>query len=145
MKSSSERIQVMENETITNQIHVTAQKTANSTEKRTTLDVGVQTMEVPSVHTNRSSPINQATSMHEENRILKLNQEKTTSMIRENNVIRTPYRHSNHKRKYLKQSKYQYHSGHERITYLLKNIDTSAIQYHDNHSPWKCNSLQKFE
>jgi hypothetical protein len=42
--------------------------------------------------------------MHEENHISKLNHENTTSMIRENNVIETPYRHPNHKSEYLKQS-----------------------------------------
>jgi hypothetical protein len=58
----------------------------------------VQTMGTPSVRTNRSSSINQETSMREENHISKLNQENATSMIRENHVIRTPYRHPNHKR-----------------------------------------------
>jgi len=47
-------------------------------------------MGTPSLRTNRSSSINQATSMREENHISKLNQENTTSMIRENNVIRNP-------------------------------------------------------
>jgi hypothetical protein len=42
------------------------------------------------VRTNRSSSINQETSMREENHISKLNQGNTTTMIRENNVIRTP-------------------------------------------------------
>jgi hypothetical protein len=85
-------------------------------------------MGTPSVRTNRISSINQSTSMREENRIPKLNQANTTSMIRENNVIITPYRHPNHKSRYLKKLEYQYHSSHERLTYHLKNIDTSAIQ-----------------
>jgi hypothetical protein len=58
-------------------------------------------METPSVLTNRRSSINKATSVHEENHIPKLNQENTTSMIRENHVIRTPYQHPNHKSKYF--------------------------------------------
>ena len=55
-------------------------------------------MGTPSVCTNKISSINQATPMHEENHILKLNQENTMpSMIRENNVIKTHYRHPNYK------------------------------------------------
>jgi hypothetical protein len=95
-------------------------------------DVGVQMMEAPSVLANRNSTINKATSMREENHISKLNQENTTSMIRENHVIRTPYRHLNHKRRYLNQSEYQCHLGQERLTYHPKYIDTSAIKSHDN-------------
>ena len=102
-------------------------------------------MGTPSVRTNRSSSINQSTSMCEENCIPKLNQENTTSMIRENNVIRTPYRHPNHKRRHLKQSEYQYHWGREWLTYRPKNIDTNTIKSHDNHSSWKCNIPQKIE
>jgi hypothetical protein len=68
-------------------------------------------MEAPSVLTNLNSVINKATSMREENHISKLNQENTTSMIRKNHVIRTPYRHPNHKNRYLNQSEYQCHSG----------------------------------
>jgi hypothetical protein len=48
----------MENGTITDPIHVTAQEAAKSTEKKTTSDVGVQTMEAPSILTNRNSSIN---------------------------------------------------------------------------------------
>jgi hypothetical protein len=67
------------------------------------------------------------------------------SMIKENNVIRTPYRHPNHKRRYLKQSEYQYHLGRKQLNYLPKNIDTSAIKSHDNSSSWKCNVPQRIE
>jgi hypothetical protein len=63
-------------------------------------------METPSVLTNKSSSINNATSMHEENKTPKENQENTTKMIRENHATRTPYRHTNHKSKYLNQSEY---------------------------------------
>lgn len=38
----------------------------------------------------------------EEKHMRKLNQEDNTSMIRESNVIRIPYRHPNHKSRYLK-------------------------------------------
>jgi hypothetical protein len=71
---------------------------------------------------------NQETSMCEENHIPKLNQEKTTSTIRKNHVIRTPYQHSNHKNIYLKHSEYRYHIGREQLTYRMKNIDTSIIK-----------------
>jgi hypothetical protein len=144
-KSSGVNIQVVEKGTNTDPIHVTTQEDVNPVEKKTYRDVGVQTMGTPSVCTNRSSSINQSTSMHEENRIPKLNQENTTSMIRENNVIRTPYRHPNHKSRYLNQSEYQCHSGWERLTYRLKNIDTNTIKSHDNHSSWKCNIPLKIE
>jgi hypothetical protein len=83
--------------------------------------------------------------MREENHISKLNEENTTSMIRKNHVIRNPYRHPNHTSRYLNQSEYQCHSGRERLTYHPKNIDTSAIQSHDNHSSWKSNVPQKIE
>jgi hypothetical protein len=144
-KSSGVKIQVVEKGTNTDPIHITAQEDANPVEEKTYRDVGVQTMGTPSVRTNRSSSINQATSMHEENHIPKLNQENTTSMIRENNVIRTPYRHPNHKRRYLKQSEYQYHLGREQLNYHPKNIDTDTIKSHDNSSSWKCNVPQRIE
>jgi hypothetical protein len=51
-KFLDEQIQVMENGTITDPIHVTTQESARSIEKKTTPDVGVQTMEAPSVLTN---------------------------------------------------------------------------------------------
>jgi hypothetical protein len=144
-KSSGVKIQVVEKGTNTNPIHITAQEDANPVEEKTYRDVGVQMMGTPSVRTNRSSSINQATSMREENHISKLNQENTTSMIRENNVIRTPYRHPNHKSRYLKQSEYQYHLGQKQLNYRLKNIDTGAIKSHDNSSSWKCNVPQRIE
>jgi hypothetical protein len=66
-------------------------------------------------------------------------------MIREDNVIRTPYRHPNHKSRYLKQSEYQYHLGQEQLNYRSKNIDTDAIKSQDNNSSWKSNILQRIE
>jgi 7-keto-8-aminopelargonate synthetase-like enzyme len=102
-KFSNEQIQVMENGTIIDPIHVTTKEATKSIEKRTMSDVEVKTMEYPSVFTNRNSTINKSTLVHEENHISKLNQENATSMIRENHVIITPYRHLNHKSKYLNQ------------------------------------------
>jgi hypothetical protein len=133
----------MEKGTNTNPIHITTQEDVNPVEEKTYRDVGVQMMGTPSVRNNRSSSINQGTSMHEKNHILKLNKENTTNMIRENNVTRNPYRHPNHKRRYPKQLEYQYHSGRERLTYRPKNIDTNAIQSHDNHSSWKMQQSAK--
>jgi hypothetical protein len=60
-----EQIQVMENGTITYPIHVKAQEDANPFEKKSYRYVGVQMEGTPSVHTNRSSSINQPTSMRE--------------------------------------------------------------------------------
>jgi len=102
-------------------------------------------MEIPSVPTNRNLAINKATSMQEENNISKLNQENATIMIRENHVIRTPYRHPNHKSRYLNWSEYQCYSGREQLTYRLKNIDTNAIKSHDNNSSRKCIISQRIE
>jgi hypothetical protein len=56
-KSSNVKIQVAEKGTNTNPVEV-----------GTTSDVGVQMMEIPSILTNRSSSINNVTSMHEENK-----------------------------------------------------------------------------
>jgi hypothetical protein len=98
-KSSAVKIQVAEKGTNTSPIEV-----------KTMWDVGVQTMETPSVLTNKSSSINNATLVHEENKTPKENQENATNMIRENHATRTPYRHPNHKSRYLNQSKYQYRS-----------------------------------
>ena len=47
--------------------HIIAQEDANRTKEQTYRDVGIQMMGTPSVCTNRSSSINQATSRHEEN------------------------------------------------------------------------------
>jgi myosin heavy subunit len=127
-KSSEVKIQVVEKGTNTDPIHITTKEDVNPVEVKTYL-------KIPS----EDPMTNQATSMREENHIPKLNQENATSMIRENHVIRTPYRHPNHKSRYLKQSEYQYHLGRERLTYRPKNIDTNAIKSHDNHSSWKCN------
>jgi hypothetical protein len=70
-------------------------------------------MEAPNILTNQNPSINKATSAREENHISKLKEENATSMIRESNAIRNPYRHPNHKRKYIIQSEYQYYSRGE--------------------------------
>jgi hypothetical protein len=111
-KSSDVKIQVVEKGTNTDPIHITTQEGAKSVEVRTFLDVGVQTMEIPSVLTNRNSTINKATPVHEEDIIPKANQENTTSTIRESHATKTLYRHPNHKSRYLNQSKYQHRSRH---------------------------------
>jgi hypothetical protein len=67
------------------------------------------------------------------------------STIRENQATRTPYRHPNHKSKYLNQTEYQYHLGWKQLTYFPKNIDTNASKSHDISSSWKCNIPQKIE
>jgi hypothetical protein len=71
-KSSAVQIQVVEKGTSTNPVEV-----------KSTSDVGVQTLEIPSVLTNRGSSINNATSMHEEKKTPKENQENDTSTNQE--------------------------------------------------------------
>jgi hypothetical protein len=80
----------------------TVQEVGKSTKKKITSNVEVQTMEAPNILTNQNSAINKATSAREENHISKLKEENAASMIRESNVIRNPYRHPNHKSKYIK-------------------------------------------
>ena len=63
-------------------------------------------METPSVLTNKSSSINNVALVNQENRTPKENQENATKMIRENHATRTPYRHLNHKSRYLNRSEY---------------------------------------
>jgi hypothetical protein len=60
--------------------------------------LGVQMIEAPSALTTKSSSINIATLVSKEN------QENTMSMIRENQATQTPYRHPNHKSRYLNQT-----------------------------------------
>ena len=54
-------------------------------------------METPSVITNKISSINNVTSMHQENKNLEINQEKSKSTIKESNATKAPYHHSNYK------------------------------------------------
>ena len=112
-KSSSVKIQVVEQGKNIDLVHIIAHEDANLVEEKTYKDIGVQMMEVLSVLTNQNSSINKATSTCEENHISKLKEENATSMIRESNVIRNPYRHPNHKIKYINQSKYQYYPRQE--------------------------------
>jgi hypothetical protein len=88
-KSSSVKIQVSRKGTNTNIVEV-----------QTTSNVGVQTMEIPSILTNRGSSINNVTSVHEENKTSKVNQENATSTITKIHATKRPYRHPNHKSKY---------------------------------------------
>jgi hypothetical protein len=72
-KFSDVKIQVVEKGTNTYLIHITTQEGAISVEVRTTSDVGVQTMVIPSVLTIINSAINKATPVHEEDIIPKAN------------------------------------------------------------------------
>jgi hypothetical protein len=67
-------------------------------------------MEISGVLTNRNSAINKATLVHEEDKTPKVNQENATCTIKESHATKTPYRHPNHKSRYLNQSVYQHHS-----------------------------------
>jgi hypothetical protein len=119
-KSSTAKIQVAEKQTNTSLV-----------EPGTTSDVGIQTMENTNVLTDISTSINKTTSMYEETKTLKVNQEKASSTIKENHVTRTPYRHKKHKSRCINKSEHQYHSGQKQLTYLPKNIDTSIIKSHN--------------
>jgi hypothetical protein len=96
-KPSDVKIQVVEKGTNTDPINITTQEGAKSVEVRTTSDVEVQMVEIPSVLTNRNSMINKATPVHEEDTIPKVNRENATSTIRESHATKTPYQHPNHK------------------------------------------------
>jgi hypothetical protein len=147
-KSSDIKIQVMEKGTNTDPINITTQEDANPVEVRISSDVEVQTMENPSVLTNRNSMINKATQVYEEDIIPKVNQENTTSMIRKDHVTMTPYRHPNHKSQYLNQSVYQHRSEQKQLTYIPKNINASIVESHNKSSSWesyKCNVPQRIE
>jgi predicted RND superfamily exporter protein len=104
LKSSDEKKQVEEKGTNTDPFNIMTREDDNPVEVKTHSDVGVQMKEISNVLSNKSSTINNATSMHKEN---------ATSKIKESHVIRIPYRHPKHKRKYLKQLEYQYHLGRE--------------------------------
>jgi len=94
-ETMNDPIEVKKSSTV--KIHVAEEGTnTNLVEVGTTSDVEVQTMEVPSVLTNKSSSINKTTSVHEENKTLKVNQEKATCTIRERHSTKTPYRHPDH-------------------------------------------------
>jgi CTP synthase (UTP-ammonia lyase) len=68
-KSLGVKIQVVGKRTNIDPIYTTTQKDVNPVEEKKYTYVGLQTMGTPSIHTNRSSSTNQATSMHEENHI----------------------------------------------------------------------------
>jgi hypothetical protein len=77
-------------------------------EVKTYSDVGVQTMEIPSVLTNKNPAINKTTPRHEEEIISNVNQENVVSTIRESHATKTPYQHPHHKRRHFNHSVYQH-------------------------------------
>jgi hypothetical protein len=79
-KSSGVKIQVMENGTNTDPIHITAQEDVKVKLKKKHIQK-LQTMEDSSIPTKQHQ-------LREENHIPKLNEENTTSMIRENHVTK---------------------------------------------------------
>jgi hypothetical protein len=74
-KSLDIKVQAMEKGTNTDPINITNKKDANPMEVRISSDVEVQTMENPSVSTNKNSMINRVTQVYEEDIIPKVNQE----------------------------------------------------------------------
>jgi len=142
LKSSKVKILVVEKWTNTDPIHNTAKEDAKSVEEKTYTDAGVQTMETPSILTNRSSSVNNATSVHEENKTLKVNQEKSTSTIRESHATETPYQLPNHKRRHFNQWKYQHRSEGKQLTYRPKTVDASTIENKLFWESYNCSTLR---
>jgi hypothetical protein len=70
-KSSDVKIQVVEKGTNTDPIHITTQEGAKSVQEKTYTDVGVQTMEISGVLTNKNATINKP--VHEEDKTPKVN------------------------------------------------------------------------
>jgi hypothetical protein len=83
--SSGKKIQVEEKGTNTNLVNIKTQENSNPIEEKTYKDVGVQTMEIPSIPTNKKLAINKTTPGHEEEIIPRVN---GTSTIRESHARR---------------------------------------------------------
>jgi len=81
----------MEKETNTNLVNITTQKDVNPVVIGIYLDNEVQTMEIPSISTNKLLRINKAKQVFNEEILPKVNQESTTNMVSKNQVRRTHY------------------------------------------------------
>jgi DNA repair exonuclease SbcCD ATPase subunit len=95
-KSPDVKIQVVEKGTNTDPINITTQEDAKLVEVRISSDV-TQTMEIPSISTNKLLRINKATQVSKEDLLPKVKQESTTNMVSKVHVTRMPYQHPNHK------------------------------------------------
>jgi hypothetical protein len=134
----------VEKGTNTNPIHITSQEGAKSVEVRTFSYVGIQTIEIPSV----DPAINKETSVHEEDKKPKVNQKNVTCTIKKIHATNALYRNPNYNRRYLNESMYQHFSEGKQLIYLLKGINTSAIESHNHNSSWvsyKCHVPQRIE
>jgi hypothetical protein len=90
-KSSNEEFHVVEKGTNTYPINITTQEDANPIEENTYIDFGVKMMENSGVLTNINSTNNKATTMHEEDKTPKVNQEIVTCTIRKSHATKTHY------------------------------------------------------
>jgi hypothetical protein len=105
-------------------------------------------METPSVLTNKSSSINNVTSVHEENKNPKINQEKSTSTIKESHATKTPYRHPNYKGHHIMHQDSQRQNQHEKISkdpVILKKSSSVESNHFQNHRSCCHTILQKIE
>jgi hypothetical protein len=98
------KIQTMEEGANTDPIDISNPKDANPVEVGISSDIEVQTMEIPSISTNKLLRINKVTQVCKEDILPKVKQESTTNMVSKVHVTRTPYRHPNYKSQYFNRS-----------------------------------------
>jgi hypothetical protein len=108
-------------------INFTTQEDSNPIEEKTYTYVGVKTIEISGVLTNKNTTINKP--LHE---TPKVNPENAICTIKESHAMKTPYLHPNHKIIYINKSIYQHRLEHKQLTYHSKNIDVSTIEFHNN-------------
>jgi len=125
-KSSVFKIQVVEKGANIDTMDITTKKYCNPIGEKTYNDVGVQTMEVTSVLTNRNAAINKL--VQEEDETSKVNLEHTTGTIRRSHASKTLYRHPNHKSKHFNQSKYQHRLEGKQLSYRPMNVNANTIE-----------------
>lgn len=109
-------------------IDITNPKDANSVKVGISSNVEVQTLENPSIFTNRHFMNNKATQVCKEDTLPKFKQEGNINMVRKDDITRTPYLHPNHKNRYFNQSMYQYRFEQNQLTYIPKNINSDTIR-----------------
>jgi hypothetical protein len=113
-------------ETNTDLVDITTQKDSNPVGENTYKDVGVQTIEVIGVLTNRNAAINKP--VQKEDETSKVNPEHIVGTIKGSHTAMTLYRHPNHKNKHFNQSKYQHRSEEKQLSYRPTNVNDSTIE-----------------
>jgi hypothetical protein len=130
-KSSNVKIPVVEKGTNTNPMDITTQKVSNSIGENTYKDVGVQTMELSCVLTNKNAAIDKP--VHEEDKTPKVNPKILIGTIKRIHSTKTPYQHPNHESRYINKSEYQHRSEHKQLNRCPKNVDANTIEFHNNN------------